>query len=145
MGQPTPWVNPAHGSTNPMNNCVADGPRDALSVETLPAAARNELYNRAATNQSNGVRGLQLAEPTCSKQPRLVDCRIGVVNKFDRRRVLLATRRTFRVEILKPIVWDKCHRKHPCFIIAQCGIGGRKASCQKSARFVHLFLCIAGL
>jgi len=23
--------------------------------------------------------------PTCSKQPQLVDCRIGVVNKLDRR------------------------------------------------------------
>ena len=37
--------------------------------------------------------------PTCSKQPRLVDCRTGVVNKLERRRVLLATRRTWRVEI----------------------------------------------
>ena len=27
------------------------------------------------------------AWPTCNKQPRLVDCRIGVVNKLDRRRV----------------------------------------------------------
>jgi len=40
---------------------------------------------------------------TCSKQPRLVDCRIGVVNKLDRRRrrrrVLLTTRSTCRGEI----------------------------------------------
>ena len=39
---------------------------------------------------------------TCSKQPRLVDCRIGVVNKLDRRRrrrVLLTTRSTCRGEM----------------------------------------------
>jgi len=47
--------------------------------------------------------------PTCSKQPRLVDCRIGVVNKLDRRRrgVLLTTRSTCRGEIFKVQVWDK--------------------------------------
>jgi len=28
------------------------------------------------------------SSPTCGKQPRLVDCRIGVVNKLDRRRVV---------------------------------------------------------
>jgi len=40
--------------------------------------------------------------PTRSKQPRLVDCRTGVVNKLDRRRrrrVLLTTRSTCRGEI----------------------------------------------
>ena len=43
------------------------------------------------------------SSPICSKQLRLVDCRIGVVNKLDRRRrrrrVLLATRSTCRGEI----------------------------------------------
>jgi len=42
---------------------------------------------------------------TCSKQPRLVDCRIGVVNKLDRRRrrrrVLLSTRSIRRGEIFQ--------------------------------------------
>jgi len=47
------------------------------------------------------------SQPMCSKQPRLVDCRIGVVNKLDRRRVLLTTRSTCRGEILKSRVWDK--------------------------------------
>ena len=48
--------------------------------------------------------------PTCSKQPRLVDCRIGVVNKLDRRRrrrVLLTTRSTCRSEYSKSGVWEK--------------------------------------
>ena len=63
---------------------------------------RNKLYNKCTTNRSNGVRGLQRS--TCCKQPRLVDCRIGVVNKLDRprrrRRVLLTTTRlTCRGEI----------------------------------------------
>ena len=47
------------------------------------------------------------SQPMCSKQPRLVDCRIGVVNKLDRRRVLLTARSTCRGEILKSRVWDK--------------------------------------
>ena len=43
---------------------------------------------------------------TCSKQPRLVDCPIGVVNKLDsrrrrRRRVLLTTRSTCRGDIIQ--------------------------------------------
>ena len=45
------------------------------------------------------------SRPTCSKQPRLVDCRIGVVNKLDRRRrqlrVLLTARSTRRGEIFE--------------------------------------------
>jgi len=39
---------------------------------------------------------------TCSKQPRLVDRRIGVVNKLDRRRRRLAAAKCF-----KSGVWDK--------------------------------------
>jgi len=45
------------------------------------------------------------SRPICSKQPRLADCRIGVVNKLDRRRrrrrVLLTTRSTCRGEIFQ--------------------------------------------
>ena len=50
---------------------------------------------------------------TCNKEPRLVDCRIGVVNKLDRRRRpdLLTTRSTCRGEIeTKSGVWDKVPR-----------------------------------
>jgi len=48
--------------------------------------------------------------PTCSKQPRLVDCPIGVVNKLDRRRrrrVLLTMRSTCCGEFFKSGVWNK--------------------------------------
>ena len=44
---------------------------------------RNKLFNRSTTNRTE-LEGYSWA--TCSKQPRLVDCRIGVVNKLDRRR-----------------------------------------------------------
>jgi len=57
--------------------------------------------------QQNAVMKLEgCSSLTCSKQPRLVDCRIGVVNKLDRRRrrrrrVLLTARSTWRCEIFK--------------------------------------------
>ena len=52
------------------------------------------------------LKGYRPSWPTCSKQPRLTDCRIGVVNKLDRRRrrrrrVLLTTRSTCRGEIFE--------------------------------------------
>jgi len=43
--------------------------------------------------------------PTCSKQPRLVDCRIGVVNRLDRRRILLTMRSTCRAKFSR--LWNK--------------------------------------
>ena len=67
------------------------------------------------------------------KQPRLVDCRTGVVNKLDRRRrrrrVLLTTRSTCRGEIHKVRSLDihKCHSLNS--LIKQCGIGGRQPPC----------------
>ena len=72
------------------SSATADGPRDALCQSRsyqLLHNRRNKLYSESTTNRSNRVRGLA----TCSKQPRLVDCRIGVVNMLDRRRVLLTT------------------------------------------------------
>jgi len=53
------------------------------------------------------------SRPTCNKEPRLVDCRISVVNKLDRRRRpdLLTTRSTCRGEMeTKSGVWDKVPR-----------------------------------
>jgi len=55
---------------------------------------RNKLNNKSTTNRNNGVRGLQLID-----QPRLVDCRIGVVNKLDH--PLAAA------NFLKSGAWDK--------------------------------------
>ena len=79
------------------------------------------------TTNHNGVRGLQLSTA--------VDCRIGVVNKLDRRRrrVLLTTRSTCRGEIFSvrtsrgkyPNFW-----RYPNFLVIQCVIGGRKLQCQ---------------
>ena len=80
---------------------IADGPRDAL-CQSKSCQLYKQVVQQCTTNRSNGVRALQLT--TCSKQPRLVDCRIGVVNKLDRprrrRRVSLTTTRlTCRGEI----------------------------------------------
>jgi len=44
---------------------------------------RNKLYNKFTTNRSNGARGIQLTDlQICSKQPRLIDCHVGV-NKLN--------------------------------------------------------------
>ena len=78
--------------------------------------------------------------PTCSKQPRLVDCRIyvGVVNKLDRRRrrqrVLLTTLSTCRGANFKvQNVGQISKRKYPnlwrypnYFLIKRCRISWRK-------------------
>jgi len=41
---------------------------------------------------------------TCSKQPQLVDCRIGVI---DSRRVMLTTRSTCMEKVSTSRVWDE--------------------------------------
>jgi len=81
------------------------------------------------------------SRPTCSKQPRLVDCRIGVVNKLDRRRrrrVLLTMRSTYRGEIFQVRSSGQSPRgKYPnfwryqYFLITEGGLGGRTPPCQK--------------
>jgi len=110
--------------------------------------SRKKLYNESTTNRSNGVRGLQLID--CSKQPRLVDCRIGVVKKLDcqqqQRRVLLTTQSTCSGEIFLvrslaqsprgkyPNFWREAY---PIFFITQCGVDGRKLPLPKLTRFVQ--------
>ena len=70
--------------------------------------------------------------PTCSKQPRLVDCRIGVVNRIDRRRVLLTTRSTCLGEIFNFTISDKVPQECTLileihkFLKTQCAISGQK-------------------
>ena len=72
----------------------------ALSVKILSITVET-----SCTTNPQQIKVMELegySWPTCSKQPRLVDCRIdlGVVNKLDRRRrVLLTTRSTYRGEI----------------------------------------------
>ena len=78
---------------------------------------------------------------TCSKQPRLVNCRTGVVNKLDRRRRrdLLITWSTCCGEIVSKSgnLGQSLSRKYlnfrwyPNFLITQCRIGGKKPPCQK--------------
>ena len=93
---------------------------------------------------------------TCSKQPRLVDCRIGVVNKLDRRRrrrrVLLTARSTCRGEIFsKSGVRDKVPERSTLISediqisLKQCKIGGRRLHAKNPARFVQSFWYNTGL
>jgi len=98
------------------NFATADGPRDAVSQNLVNF--RNKLQNKSITNRDNGVRALERFNwPTCSKQSRLVDCRIGVVNKLDRRRwvLLLTTRLTCRSEIFCPEFGKSSRGKYPNF------------------------------
>ena len=93
---------------------------------------------------------------TCSKQPRLVHCRIGVVSMFDRRRrrrILLTTRSTCRGAVFKvrslrqsPKGKDPNFWKYPNFLITQCdGIDGRKPQLQNKLDSSSLFNTIPSL
>ena len=114
--------------------------------------SRNNLYDKSATNRME-LEGYSCR--ICMKQPRL-DCRIGVVNKLDRRRrrrrVLLTTRSTCRGEIFQVRSLGQSARgkyanfwRYANFLTAQCGIGGRKPLCQNPARFVQSFRYNTGL
>jgi len=95
-------------STFARSSATIDGPRDAL--------CQLEEYSW----------------PTCSKQPRFVGCRIGVVNKLDRRRrrrVLLTTLSICRGEIdgevrslghIFPGGSTLIFWRYPNFFITQC-------------------------
>ena len=97
---------------------------------------RIKLYHKCTTNRSNEVLDGYIWT-TCSKQPRLVDCRISVVNKLDRRRrrrrLLLTTRSICRGEIF--LGWNSARRKcpyfwrYPNFFTTQRRIVGRKPPC----------------
>jgi len=62
------------------SSAASDGPRDALSVNILSTVETSCTTNaqRLAVMELEGY-----SWSTCSKQPRLVDCRMGVVNKLD--------------------------------------------------------------
>jgi len=82
--------------------------RRAVSVKILSTV--ENMFNVAYPHQIEVMELEGYCWPTCSKQPRLVACRIGVVNKLHRRRrrrrrtVLLTTRSTCRGEIFE--VWS---------------------------------------
>jgi len=76
---------------------------------TFLVNCRNNV--RQIHNKSNGVEGLCYSWSTCSKQPRLVDCRIGV-NKLDRP----STAMSCRGEIFQVRIFGQSSRgKYPSF------------------------------
>ena len=128
------------------NSATADGPRDALSVKILSSVETSCTTDKYSTNRME-LEGYSWS--TCSKQPRLVDCRIGVVNKLDRRRrrrrvvdnAIDLPRRNFLVRSLGqisrgmyPNFW-----RYPNFLITQCRIGERKPPWQIPSGFVQAF------
>jgi len=76
--------------------------RQAALIPQTDRATRRFSQNLVNSTDKSATNRMELecySWPTCSKQPRLVDCRIGVVNKLGRRRrrrVLLTTRSTRR-------------------------------------------------
>ena len=122
--------------------------RRAMSVN-----CRNKLYTsprQVAVMEAEGY-----GWPTCSKQPRLVDCRIGVVNKLDRRRrrrVLLTTRSSCSGEIFyKSGVWDKVPEGNTLILkVAKFPYNTvwdrwEEAPCQNPSRLVQSFQYNTGL
>jgi len=112
--------------------------RRAMSVKILSTVETSSTANpqQIAVMELEGY-----SRPTCSKQARLVNCRIGVVNKLDRRRrrrVLLTTRSTCRGEIFQVRSSGQSPRgKYPnfwryqYFLTTEGGLGGRTPPCQK--------------
>jgi len=84
---------------NTGSSATADGPRDALMSVKIFVNCRNKFTTNPPQSKSRSY-----TVTVDRKQPRLVDCRIGVVNKLDRRRrrrrVLLTTRSIRRGEIV---------------------------------------------
>ena len=75
---------------------------------------RNKFYDKSTTNR------MELDGNSCSKQPRLVDCRVSVANKLDRRRrrrrvvdnaIYLPRRNLFSMSG----VWGSSRGKYPNF------------------------------
>jgi len=75
-------------------SCRRRTARRAVSVKILLTV------ETSCTTNAQQIEVMELEGCSCSKQPRLVDCRTGVINKLDRRRrrrrVLLTTRSTCR-------------------------------------------------
>jgi len=119
--------------------------RCAMSVKILSSVETSCTTDKYTTSRME-LEGYSWS--TCSKQPRLVDCRIGVVNKLDRRRRRRVVdnaydlpRRNFLVRSLGqisrgmyPNFW-----RYPNFLITQCRIGERKPPWQIPSGFVQSF------
>jgi len=72
-----------HAGHNEQETLLPQTNRATRYVSRNLANCRNKLYNKFTTNRGDGEGD---RSPSCSKQPQLVDCRIGVINKLDRRR-----------------------------------------------------------
>jgi len=99
------WLSLVHAQmTQEALATTADGPRDALcqlKSGRLLHDCRNKLYNNSTRNRSDGVIE-HFGRPTCIKwcaSSHDTLTIVGVVNKLDRRRVLLITRWTCSGEI----------------------------------------------
>ena len=144
---------------NPVSNCDLDlwpciSIPDACKQETLLPQTdratryvsenlvncRNKMYDKSTTNRMelDGYR-----RSTCSKQPRLVDCRIGVVNKLDRRRrrVVDNVAKFSKFQSLRQSSREMSLNfwRYQIFPITPCWVGGSKPPCQMPARFVQPF------
>ena len=84
------------------SSATTDGPRHALRQpkSQLLHNCRKKVLNKSKTNRSDGVNSEGSIWPMCSKQPRLIDCRIGFVSRLDGGWVLLTTLSACRGEIL---------------------------------------------
>jgi len=83
----------SYGQSNTVEQSVFSISSNSLPARWLVQAALFQEQEALLPRRAMSVKILSTAEelegcswPTCSKQPRLVDCRIGVVNKLDRRR-----------------------------------------------------------
>jgi len=121
--------------------------RSSTADDSATGCGRQNLVNcrNKSTNRDMELQGYSWS--TCSKQPRLVDCCIGVVNKLDRRRRRRVMLTEIRGEFLStefgtvPEGSTLILGRYPSLLTAteQCGIGGRKSPCQKAVRFVQSF------
>jgi len=108
--------------TDSRPDCWSPEKQEALYLYLVPFLRRAMsvmILSTVETSCTTNIRQIEVMElkgyswPTCSKQPRLVNCRIGVVNKLAcrrrrrRRRVLLTRDRLAVAKFSKSRVWDK--------------------------------------
>ena len=91
------------------------------------------------------------SRPTCSKQPRLVSWRIGVVSKLHRwwwydDEFCWQHDRLAVAKFAKSWAWNKVQEGSTLnFLVAQCWTGGWKPPCQKPSWFFQSFQYNTGL
>jgi len=141
------WQNIDSNCHTTSSSATADGPRDALCQSKSWQLLHN--CRKKCTANPQQIKAMELDGYSwlmCSKQPRLVDCRIGVVNKLDRRRVLLTMRDLPWQNFLCSKFAAKFQREYPYFqrylnfLITQCK-RGRKNQLDSSSRIDTILAC----